>query len=493
MKQRNPSSFSARLDRPAWQTYGFAALLLILAQVVRWVLDPYAGNHVPLATMYIVVVFAVWFGGWKPAALLAVTGYIIAVWLFVPPRYTPKFAGELGLLRPALYVVSCTIAIYLCESLRRTRIRHAASESKVVSILENMRECFCAVDCDWKLRAVNRSAEAALGKPRGLLIGQPLWDIVPGRAGTSLHTELHRAMRDRVPVQFDSNAFVTGAWHAVNVTHVNDELAIFFQDITANRAHLDQLERLVDDRTAALQRIVADLEAFSYTLVHDMRAPLRSITGFAELMAADHLHQLDSKGKEYLHRIQRSASTMDRLIMDILNYSQLSRTRPQLHTVNLDQTIRSIIQAHGDFHPDKADIQMDAKLPAVRGNDSMLHQCFSNLLHNATKFVAPGTKPRIRISGRVEGETARIEITDNGIGVAPEAAVRIFEPFRREHAHYDGTGLGLAIVQKVVDQLDGRVGVESRPGEGSRFWIELKAPASSLVATKDDPGARSRG
>lgn len=477
MKQRHPSSFSARLDRPAWKNYGFAVLLLVVAQAVRLILDPLAGDAVPLATMYIAVFFAVWFGGWKPAALLALIGYFIGIWLFVQPRYTLKLTGDFGVLRSSLYVVSCTIAIYLCESLRRTRVQHAASEAKLLSILENMREGFCAVGRDWRIRAVNRGAEASLGQLRAKLVGQSLWDVLPGVAGTTLETELQRAMRDRTPAQFESNALVTGAWHAVNVTHVNDELAIFFQDITANRAQVDQLERLVDDRTAALQRIVAELETFSYTLVHDMRSPLRAITGFADLIVSDHAQQLDADGKRYLSRIQRAASKMDRLITDILSYSQLSRAQPELRTINLDETIRDILHAHGDFHPDKADIQIESTLPVVRGTDTLLTQCFSNLLHNATKFVAPGTKPRIRISGRVQGETARIEIADNGIGIAPEATLRIFEPFQRENADYDGTGIGLAIVQKVIDQLDGRVGVESRPGEGSRFWVELKASA----------------
>jgi signal transduction histidine kinase len=121
-------------------------------------------------------------------------------------------------------------------------------------------------------------------------------------------------------------------------------------------------------------------------------------------------------------------------------------------------------------------------LPVVRGNDALLTQCFSNILHNATKFVAPGVKPRIRISCRHEGNLARIEIADNGIGIGPEAVNRIFEPFRREHAHYDGTGIGLAIVQRVVEQLGGRVGVESDPGQGSRFWVELKLTALGAPA-----------
>ena len=222
-----------------------------------------------------------------------------------------------------------------------------------------------------------------------------------------------------------------------------------------------------------------------------MRAPLRSIAGFAELLAVDHAQQLDADGKRHLGRIQRSAARMDQLIMDILDYSQLSRTQPELRPIDLNETFREILQSHSDFQSDKAHIEVEGALPVVRGNDALLTQCFSNLLHNGIKFVAPGVKPCIHVKGSVHGEIARIDISDNGIGIAPEAIARIFEPFRREHAQYDGTGIGLAIVQKVVDQLGGRVGVESNGGTGSRFWVELKVSATP-AATGAAPAVESR-
>lgn len=487
MAQRTPSSFNAPLNRPARQAYGFAALMVLLALGVRRAIDPFAHDAAPLATMYIAVAFGVWYGGWKPAALIAAVGFFASVYWFMPPRLTFKSWGELATVRTTLYTFSCTITIYLCESIRRARGRHAASETKVISILENMREGFCSVGPDWKIRALNRSAEQFLGQPRDALIGRTLWEVLPGRGGTLLDTELRRAMRDVTAVQFETNAFVPGAWHAVTATYVNRELALFFHDITATRAHVDQLERLVDDRTAALQRIVTDLEAFSYTLVHDMRAPLRSISGFSELLAADHASQLDADGKRHLERIQRSAANMDRLIVDILAYSQLSRQQPELRAIDLGACLREILKSHVDFQPEKADITIETPLPTVRGNDALLNQCFSNLLHNAVKFVAPGTKPRIRISARVNDNLARIEIRDNGIGIAPEATLRIFEPFRRENVQYEGTGIGLAIVQKVVDQLGGRVGVESQVGHGSLFWVELKVASTAPAAPRTSP------
>jgi signal transduction histidine kinase len=490
MKQRPLSPTSVVFERPAWQSYGFAVLMVCAALLARWSLDLYTGDAVPLATMYIGVAFAVWFGGWKPAAFVVVAGYVAALWLFQPPRLTFKLWESFGVLRTVLYFGSCAITIYLCESMRRAQRRHAASEAKVMSILDNMHGCFMSVDTSWRINVVNRRAEQCLAKLGETLLGETLWGVLPQVVGRSGEAELRRAARERSAVQFETNEFLTGLWHACTATPEPGGLSIFFDDITAKKAHLEQLERLVDDRTAALQRVISELESFSYTLVHDMRAPLRSISSFAEILAVDHAAQLNPDGKRFLERIQNSASRMDQLIIDILDYSQLSRRKPELHLIDLDEVIRELVRSDPMLQPEKADIAIEGVLPKIRGNDALLAQCFSNLLHNATKFVASGVKPRIRISAQVTGSVTRVDVTDNGIGIAPEATSRIFEPFRREHPHYDGTGIGLAIVRKVVEQLNGRVGVDSHVGQGSRFWVELQLAGVESAAPSEQDVSR---
>src|SRR5687768_8033144 len=116
MKLRPPSSFAAAWDQPVWRGYAFAALMLLLAQAGRWLLDPYTGDAMPLATMYIAVAFTVCLFGWQPAALLAIAGYFIGVYVFISPRFTFKITGELGYLRVSVYAVTCTIIILLCET-----------------------------------------------------------------------------------------------------------------------------------------------------------------------------------------------------------------------------------------------------------------------------------------------------------------------------------------------------------------------------------------
>jgi signal transduction histidine kinase len=353
-----------------------------------------------------------------------------------------------------------------------------------------MREGLLSVDATWRITSVNRSGENALGRPRASCLGRTLWVALPGLGGTPAEGALRQAMQKQTTVQFETNAITPQAWHAVTATPIDRGLSIFLHDITAARAHVDQLERQVGERTAALRDVVSELEAFSYTLAHDMRAPLRSVSSFAELLAVDHSGQLDAEGRGYLERIRKAAVRMDRLISSIMTYSQLARARPELRPVDLQQVVEDIIESEAGFHRDRADIGIVGVLPVVRGNDSLLTQCISNLLHNATKFVAQGVKPQIRISARLEGGVARIDVVDNGIGIASEAAERIFEPFRREHPGYDGSGIGLAIVRKVVALMNGRVGLDSSVGQGSRFWIELPL-ASTADPIEPAPARRT--
>jgi len=137
--------------------------MVCAALIARGILHPYARDGVPLSTMYVGVAFAVWYGGWKPAAGVVIVGYVAALWLFHPPRFTFKLWESFGIFRSVLYAVSCSITIYLCESLRRAERRHAASEARVVSILDNMHECFLSVDSNWRITVANRKAEKCVG------------------------------------------------------------------------------------------------------------------------------------------------------------------------------------------------------------------------------------------------------------------------------------------------------------------------------------------
>jgi len=241
--------------------------------------------------------------------------------------------------------------------------------------------------------------------------------------------------------------------------------------------HARNLERIVAERTAKLRESVDELEAFSYSLSHDMRAPLRAIQGFSQIVLEENRAQLGPPYTDYLKKSISAASRLDRLLQDVLAITRLSRQQVTLEAVDVQQLIDQIIFERPDFQPPYAEITVNRPLLAMRAHEASLTQCITNLVNNAVKFVGPGVKPQVRIRSELLGEKVRLWIEDNGIGIEADAQSKLFQMFNRLHneQQYEGTGVGLAIVRKAVDRMGGAVGVESQPGKGSRFWVELEA------------------
>jgi len=237
----------------------------------------------------------------------------------------------------------------------------------------------------------------------------------------------------------------------------------------------DDLEKRVHERTAQLTETIAELEAFSYSVSHDLRTPLRAMQGYSEFLWEDYSMRLDDQGKEYLRRILQASGRLDQLVQDILTYSRLSRGEWDIKDIRLEKILADVIESYPMLHSSNIDIESKASLLAVRGHEGSLMQVFSNLLTNALKFVPEGRKPMVKIRAEPVDGKVRLWFEDNGIGIAPAYWERIFKMFEKAPGakEYEGTGMGLAIVRKAVERMGGRVGVESTPGRGSKFWVEL--------------------
>ncbi|MBI2510602.1 MAG: PAS domain S-box protein [Opitutae bacterium] len=241
------------------------------------------------------------------------------------------------------------------------------------------------------------------------------------------------------------------------------------------QAHAALLEEKVQERTHSLRDAIAQMEEFSYTVSHDLRAPLRAMNTYAQALVEDFGPQLDPAARHYLERIQRSSQRMEKLTHDVLTYSRIARSEVKLAPIDLEALLRDTIYQYAEFQPPHADLKVSRSLHDVLGHELSLGQCIANLLTNAVKFVAPGVHPRIRIHTELSGDIVRLWIVDNGIGIEPQYQARLFQVFERLHdrQRYEGTGIGLAIVRKAIDKMGGRCGVESDGSNGSRFWIEL--------------------
>jgi PAS domain S-box-containing protein len=236
----------------------------------------------------------------------------------------------------------------------------------------------------------------------------------------------------------------------------------------------EELERRVVERTASLTEAIAQMEEFSYSVSHDLRAPVRAMQGYAQATLEDYGHLLDEQGREYLNHIVRSGERMDRLVRELLVYSRIARAELDLQPVSLDSLVRDIVSHYHEMQQPQAEIRTRGSLHSVIAHEPSLTQAISNLLDNAVKFVAPGVKPEVELYSERLGDRLRLWVRDNGIGIKPEYRHRLFGLFERIHngKHYEGTGIGLAIVRKSVERMGGKVGVESN-GKGSKFWIEL--------------------
>jgi signal transduction histidine kinase len=222
------------------------------------------------------------------------------------------------------------------------------------------------------------------------------------------------------------------------------------------------------------------MESFSYTVSHDLRAPLRAMQGFADALLEDYSDQLDETGRDYGRRIAAAAQRMDNLIQDLLTYGRLSRARLPRERVSLEVVAaEAIAQLETEIRERQAEISLLTHLPEVLGHRATLIQVTANLLSNAIKFVPPGVTPRVCLSAETRQGRVRLWVEDNGIGVAPEHRERIFRIFERLHSFetYPGTGIGLAFVRKGISRMGGSAGLEPAPEQGSRFWFELPGVA----------------
>jgi signal transduction histidine kinase len=246
--------------------------------------------------------------------------------------------------------------------------------------------------------------------------------------------------------------------------------------------HAAELERRVAERTAKLEEINAELKSFTFSVSHDLRAPLRAVQGFAQAMIEDCGDQLDPLGRDYALRICAAAERMDILVQELLVYSRLSRADLRLQPIDLAVIMADVLtQLEISLSEQQAQVVVEQPLAHVLAHYATLAHVISNLITNAVKFVHPGTTPHIRLWTEIvhrddePGEWVRLWVEDNGIGIAPENLDRIFQIFERLHGieAYPGSGIGLAMVRKGVNRMGGYVGVESQLGHGSRFWLEL--------------------
>jgi len=263
---------------------------------------------------------------------------------------------------------------------------------------------------------------------------------------------------------------------------VADGMAVAIRQARLNAEvmqYTEHLEQKVQERTRELKTANNELETFAYSVSHDLRAPLRSMQGFAMALLEDYQDVLGEQGLDFTKRIIESAKGMDRLITDLLEYSRIGRKNIALKPIQLASAVRV---AFRQLDSALKEAEVETRIPdhKVMAHSSTLVRIVSNLLTNAVKFTEPGKKPKIVIRSEIVGfrrDRVRLWVEDNGIGIEQKYLDKIFQVFERLHSSddYPGTGIGLATVKRAVEKMNGRIGVESKLGKGSKFWVELES------------------
>lgn len=339
-----------------------------------------------------------------------------------------------------------------------------------------------------KLLAVNEAFCNHYGYPEGEALNMNLPDLYPEEEKKPI-IELAQSLH--------GHAYV-GEWHHVKkggtvfpiiaTSHEldymgHDSRIAVITDITERKRieqeiqNLNQvLEERVADRTARLSAINKELESYSYSISHDLRAPLRAIFGFSQILSTRHRDSLNEEGRQYMDYIVQASIRMEQLINDLLNYSRLGRKSIELRPVSLNDVLNNVYDDFKQrFDEIGATYKADNELPQIPGDESLLRQIFTNLIENAVTYRRKEKPLEINIGCELVPEGCIIKVADNGIGIPEEHWDKIFNIFQRLHSddQYPGTGIGLATVRKAIDMLDGKIWVESIVGKGSTFFLQF--------------------
>jgi PAS domain S-box-containing protein len=502
--------------------YALAVASVAAATLVRMLLTNVLGPHFPFFSFYVAVIVTTWFAGFTPGMMAIALGYLSADVFFYDSG-----AVEADLLSVVVYlIVTLTIALFgksmhessyrmemsLLESKQQQReleeeiARRKEAEEALRVSEEQFRASFelaavgeAQIDpVSGCFKRVNAKLCSITGYSEEELLQMTLRQITYPE-DSEWDTKTFRKMVDGKSADqaFEKRYICKGGrvmWVNVAAALIRDKegrpwrTTSVIQDVTARRRaeealelaqqklsqHAGDLEEQVAERTAKLTETIESLEAFCYSIAHDLRTPIRAMQGYAAVLLED--YPLSESGKDYAARIAQASVRMDQLVQDLLAYGRLTHEQIHRELLNLETVVDDVISKLADeIGTKQAQIYILRPLPDVFGHPAILEQVLVNLLRNAMKFVSPGTPPRIYIRAEDMGKTVRLCIDDNGIGIEPQYQHKVFKVFERLHCteEYPGTGIGLAIVKKAVERLGGRVGIESQPGRGSCFWLEL--------------------
>ncbi len=431
---------------------------------------------------------------------------LVLIFFIVRKLYHPfaDLNAEMGKISKGDYDISPSISIYnefnrLAEGLRTMsreikdrEIALKESGNRFRELFNHMSDGVAIYDAvdngnDFVFKEINQASEQITQINKEALIGKKVSDAFPGVKDMGLFDVLIRVWKTGKPEFHPTSMYTDGRislWVQNYVYKLpGGEIVAIYNDITEKKQADEKLELYqkdlevkVAERTSELKATNQELEDFVYSVSHDLRAPLRSISGFAQIIDRRHKASLNDEGQHYFDNIVKASKQMGDLIDDLLKFSRLGRRAIKSEPVPLDDVLKAAVETLSDpIKEAGARINLPGQMPMIQGDLKLATHIFINLLENAVKYHNPNVAPHIDIGFEVKDPYVIISVADNGIGIAPEYHEKIFNIFQRLHnqADYPGTGIGLSAVKKAVQIMGGQVWVGSEPGKGSVFRIEI--------------------
>jgi len=373
------------------------------------------------------------------------------------------------------------------EELREARRQVEVLLEKYSDLYDFAPVGYVTVDARGKIRQANLGMAGLLGTPRSLLTGQGLGSFLAGGERRTFDAFVAKAFRGEGKDACDVSLVVQGVGTVFlrlegEVSRRSGECLVAVLDVTARRkaegealALAAQLDQRVKERTADLEASNRELEAFSYSVSHDLRAPLRAIDGYATLLAEHCGGGLDAEGMRLLETIERNARKMGCLIDDLLQFSRTGRSELRKRDVDMDAVVANLLdELIPAAERGKVDVRL-LPLPPAFGDPALIRVVLQNLVSNALKFSARQERPVVEIGSCPTRDGPEYFVRDNGVGFDPKYVGKLFGVFQRLHSmsEFGGTGIGLALSRRIVERHGGKIRAEGETGRGATFSFTL--------------------
>ena len=405
-------------------------------------------------------------------------------------RGAPKWVRMIGLpVREDGRVVRLEGAIQDISRRREAELAARRRDSLLDTVFQVLPDLFFILDADGTIRDYRASRHDDLYLPPEHFLGRRMQELLPSPAAEAFMDNLARVGREGHLIGYEYPLSLAGQdrYYEARLSPWPEtgQLILVVRDITERKRIENEVLRLnaeleerVATRTAELAAINKELETFTYSVSHDLKAPLRGIDGYSRLLLEDHLDQLDEEGRLFLRNVRHGVDQMSQLIEDLLAYSRMERRGMNGIPVELGALMgRILAERAGDIQASGARVRVEVAGLVARADPEGLAMVLRNLLDNALKFHRPDRPAQVEIRGQAAGNLIQIAIQDQGIGFEMRFHDRIFEIFQRlqRAEDYPGTGIGLAIVRKALHRMGGSIRAESAPGQGATFYLELPA------------------